>query len=111
MGPSEIPKKIKKEIRSLAAKAHEEELRRALLLLADKFDQWKAGSRTSFELVEDIHKFHNGEAREIYKRYDHPTEEIAVAMALANGILNQDSASTEVLNALKQAIAFYQERK
>lgn len=111
MGAMELPKKIKKEIRSLASKAHEEEMRRALILLADKFDQWKAGSRTSLELVEEIHKFHDGEALELYKRYDHPVEEMAVAMALTNGILKESSASPEVLEALKPAMAFYQERK
>jgi hypothetical protein len=111
MGTSELPKKIKKEIRNLAAKAHEKELRRALLILSEKFDQWRNGSLTSFDLTEEIHKFHNGEARELYKKYEYIGQELAVAMAIANGILTQDAVSPDILDALSREIEVCKERK
>jgi hypothetical protein len=111
MGSSELPKKIKKEIRNLAAKAHEEELRGALLVLSKKFDLWKNGSLTSFDLTEQIHKFHNGDARELYKRYESISQDLAVAMAIANGILPQNAVSPEIIDALSRQIEGCKELK
>jgi hypothetical protein len=108
---NELPKAIKKDIQNLAAKAHEEELRRALLILSEKFDQWRSGSLTSFELTEQIHKFHNGDARELFKRYEYIAQELAVAMAIANGILPQDSISPEIIDALSRQIEGFKELK
>ena len=39
----EVSKRVKRALRELAATAHEEELRRALLPLADALEAWKSG--------------------------------------------------------------------
>ena len=59
---TETSKGIKRLIREFAATAHEEELRRALLPLADAFKQWEREELDSFALQERIHKFHQGAA-------------------------------------------------
>jgi len=64
----DLPKPIKRMLREQAARAHEEELRRALLPLAAAFDRWRAGELDSFALSDLIHEFHDGESREIWKR-------------------------------------------
>jgi hypothetical protein len=40
-------KSVKREMRRLAAAAHEEELRRALLPVAAAFEEWRAGQAVS----------------------------------------------------------------
>lgn len=104
-------KKIKKEIRALALKAHEVELSQALQLVADKFDQWKSGAVPSFEMADIIHKFHDGTAREIFNRYSGPLEKMVVAMAIVNGILKEESVPPEVKETLEYEISFYKDRR
>ena len=110
MNDSKMSKQMRNEIHSLAIKAHEEELRRALFILSEKFDQWKIGSRTSIDLTEDIHTFHSRDARNIFNRYEPSFEEMSVAMAIATGILNSESIPTDVREVLKLEIENFKEK-
>ncbi|MBV8169038.1 MAG: hypothetical protein JO021_19745, partial [Alphaproteobacteria bacterium] len=47
-----IPKRIKRMLRECAGKAHDEELRRALLPLADAFKRWERNELQSYDLKE-----------------------------------------------------------
>ena len=98
-------KAIRHELRQLAGRAHEEELRRALLTLANHFDAWKAGELDSFDLSDQIHAFHNGASRVLYNRYTGGMHEVTVASALARGILTPDDISPETLVVLARQIA------
>ena len=69
MKESELPKAIKRAMRSLVGLAHEAELRRALEEAYRDFQEWKSGRIDSFELADRIHKFHDGPNRDIYLRY------------------------------------------
>jgi hypothetical protein len=93
----------------LAAAAHEEELRRALLPVAVAFEEWRAGRLGSGELTERIHEFHDGPARELYKTCNSGTLELAVAQAIVAGVLKRDAVPAEVLEHCKGAIEFLQE--
>ena len=66
----DFSKTTKKEIRRLAALAHERELEKALADLNLKFKQWEKEKLDSFELDSEIHKFHNKISREIFKKYN-----------------------------------------
>lgn len=92
---------LKRLLRENARRAYEEELRRALSLLADDFDGWRAGKLDSGELSARVHAFHQGPAREIWSRYhtDHP--EFAVAYAIRAGILAPEDVPPEVMQALR----------
>ena len=59
----DIPKRVKRLLREYASAAHEEELRRALLALAEAFKRWEHGDLDSGELSDLIHRFHQGPAR------------------------------------------------
>jgi hypothetical protein len=59
----EMPKRVKHALREVAMRAHEEELRRAIVPLAEAFEQWRAGKVSSGELVDLIHNFHQGPAK------------------------------------------------
>ncbi|HEX8905325.1 MAG TPA: hypothetical protein VF771_10810 [Longimicrobiaceae bacterium] len=97
-------------MRELAAKAHEEELRRALLPLADSFDAWRRGEVSSGDLSHLIHEFHDGAAREIWKSYNVGHLTNSVAYAIHTGVLSHCEVPVEVLETLRMALAFYQDQ-
>ena len=93
-----------------AMAAHEEELRRALVPLDAAFQRWRAGDVGSGELAELIHEFHDGPARELFKRYNYGQLDLAVAHAIVAGILDRSRLPGELVEALGRAIAFHEER-
>jgi len=108
----DYPKSTMKLIRQYARKAHEEELRRALEPLAGKFDEWRAGSVSSDELAEIIHKFHSGPSRELFKIHNAPAPlDLAVAYAITTGVLDEKKIDKAVLSHLEPAIRMYRERE
>ncbi len=90
-------KAVKRALRQLATLAHEEELRRALLPIAAAFGQWQAGQLGSGELTEIIHAFHQGRARELWKKYNSGPLEFAVAYAILSGVIERDQVPPDVL--------------
>ena len=99
-------KRTKRQIRELAAKTEELELRAALQVLADDFRRWEGGKIDSFELKDLIHRFDQGPARQIYLRYSTSDPSPGVAQAIANGMLDRATVPAEVLNTLEPLIAF-----
>jgi hypothetical protein len=104
----EPTKSLKRLVREYASRAHEEELRRALLELADAFDGWRAGKISNGELSDRIHRFHDGTAREIFKSYSHRLVEQPLARAIAEGVLDRSQVPGELLEYLAGAIEFYE---
>lgn len=77
-----------KHLRSLANRAYEAEISAALDDLLEKFHKWKANEITPWALSDEIHKFHNDTARELYKIYEMSrSPDLNVAYAVAKGIL------------------------
>ena len=105
----DIPKNIKRLLREQAAVAHEEELRRALALLATAFDQWKEDKVSSDTINDMIHEFHQGPHRDLYSRYNSKMLEPTVAYAIVTGILKKEKVPGELLAHLSQLIKFYEE--
>ena len=84
-------------MRSLVGIAHEIELRRALEKLYGNFEEWKSGGIDSFELSDQIHKFHDGPNRDIYLRYTIKLDRrILVQQALEEGTLQKAAVPKEV---------------
>jgi hypothetical protein len=106
----ETPKRIKRALREAGMAAHEEELRRALVPLDAAFERWRAGQVGSGELAEVIHEFHDGPARELFKKYNSGQLEFAVAHAIVSGVLDRSSLPTDLLETLRGPIAFYDEQ-
>jgi hypothetical protein len=107
----DAPKHVKRLLREHAAAAHEEELRRALIPVADAFKRWERGELGSGELSEIIHKFHQGPARELYSRYNDTYLHMAVAHAIATGILDRETLPADLLDHLAGALRFYEEER
>jgi hypothetical protein len=97
----------RKELRRLAGLAHERELSAALTALEARFDQWRAGTLDAHGLSDAIHQFHDQSARDLYVTYTRLTPEIAVAQAIARGIIRADEVPTTICDALQPVIAFY----
>lgn len=93
-------RRVNRMLREHAGLAYEEELRRALLPLADDFDRWRRGELASTELSERIHLFHDGAARKIWSTYHDGDPRLAVAGAIHLGILPRDQVPAELLEAL-----------
>ncbi len=104
----DAPKRTKRVLRELAARAREEELRRALAPLAEAFKRWERQELGGGELIELIHEFHQGPARDLSLRYNASRPEPAVAYAIAAGILDRTAVPAEVLDHLAGLIEFYE---
>jgi hypothetical protein len=97
MEKEELPRSIKKAMRSLAGLAHEAELGNALEDLNGDFQAWKSGGIDSFELSDRIHKFHDGPNREIYLRYTSGLDlRFLVRYALDEGLIQKAAVPKEV---------------
>ena len=106
-----VPRKINKALHEYAGVAYEAELRKELEALSAKFDEWKSNQIDSHELTEAIHRFHNGPARDLYKKYNNVPLDLVVAHAIVTGLLDRDKIPAEVLGYLGNAIAFYENEK
>ena len=93
---SDYPKHIKKKIHELKCEAYKRELARELTQLAAKFDEWKAGHMGAGELDNLIHQHHNGPSRELFKFYNYGNDDLAVAGAIAQGILTKEDIPADV---------------
>jgi len=56
-------KRLKRELRELAAVAHEREFVIQLAELENAFKDWRAGRLGPFELGEKVHRFHDEPSR------------------------------------------------
>jgi len=108
---ADIPKRVKRLLRECAAAAHEEELRRALLPIADAFKRWEQGELGSGDLSDLIHRFHQGPARDLYLRYNTAPLEATVAYAIAMGVLDRGTIPADVLNHVARRISFYESER
>ena len=108
---AETPKRIKRLLREYAATAYEEDLRRALVSVAEAFKRWERRELGSGELTEMIHRFHQGPARDLWVRYNTADLEMPVAFAITTGVLSRDAIPAELLDHLARAMRFYEEEQ
>jgi hypothetical protein len=107
----DTPKRIRRLLREQAALAYQEELRRALLPLAEAFRKWEQGQVTSGELSQLIHEYHQGPARDIFVRYDCLRFEMAVPQAIAEGLLDRTKVPQQFLDYFSSQIKFLEEEE
>lgn len=105
----DTPKRLKRLVREWAGIAHDRELGKALLDLRVHFDRWQTGSITAAELNDQVHRFHDGRSREIWKMFAMTRLEPAVAFAVAGGILRRDELPPELLQHIAGLIKFYEQ--
>ncbi len=103
---NEVPKRVSRALRELAETAYQEELRRALVPLAEAFEAWKSGKAQSDDILERIHAFHQGPARELSRKYERHLMKFGVAQAIVSGIIKRESVPPDVLEHLAGALDF-----
>ena len=103
----EYPKQIKRELRELAGQAYENELGRELGELAQHFDEWREGKIDTSSLTELVHRYHNGPARELWKKYNSGFVELLVAQAVVSRILQKEQVTKEAWPYVEETIEKY----
>ncbi len=103
--PPEMPQAAKRLLRQLATLAYERELGRELASLERGFQDWRQGRIDAFELTDRIHRFHNGQARELYSRYNVGNQRLAVASAILEGIIGEAEVPQALLPHPAPALA------
>lgn len=107
---SKFTKLERASLRQLASEAWDAELREALLGLYEDFGTWGDAGMSSFDLTDRIHEFHNGTARDLYKRYTGADPDFLVSRAIAHGVLGEDTVEAKLLSKLAEEIEFVRER-
>ena len=106
----EWTKSQRRLLRELSGKAYDRELARELGALETDFLRWRRGEIDVHKLSEQIHRFHNGPARQLYLDYTGTHLELSVGAALGRGVLTEEEATPEILEALKGLIELARER-
>jgi hypothetical protein len=91
-------------LRECANEAWESELHDALEGLFEDFSRWADDGYSSRELTERIHEFHDGISRELYKRYTGLPPSVAVARAIAVGVIDEAALSPSLQEKLADEI-------
>jgi hypothetical protein len=107
----EVSKALKKELRQHADRAWEAEMRAALGALAARFDEWRMGSLSSGDLDAAIHTYHDGIAREIWRRFSGNDRTMPLAHAVAVGLIDEHSLPPEVQEHIASMVAFFREQE
>ena len=107
----ELSKKLKAALKEHAGRAWEAEMRVVLEGLAAKFDQWKAGAISTADLSDAIHDYHNGAAREIWRRFATNDPKMPLAHAVASGVVSKESLPAEVVDHIASMVEFFSERE
>ena len=100
-----ITKSQSKHLRTLSETAHERELSQALGELHVRFQEWQEGNVSTWDLNQEIHEFHDGRSRDLYKFYVINNDPFfSVANALANEIIDIDEVPENCRAILKPKI-------
>ena len=104
----DVSEKDKGVLKRLRDEAYLRELNSALEALASSFDDWREERINGYQLSDTIHEFHNGAARKLSSIYHQLDERMAVASALARGVLNKDEVPEHLIVQLQIAIDFFE---
>lgn len=96
----DLSKSVRRSIRDMAKTAHDRELATELHSIDEAFSRWRSGHLGPHELNDAIHQFHDGASRRLWKLYTDTDPSIAVASAIARGILPQSEVPPNVAQEL-----------
>lgn len=103
-------KKQRRELRALQGLAWERELGEALRSLRTDFEIWDRGEIAAIELTDRIHKFHNGQARELFNMYSGNLDNWWIGHTVAKGVIDESELSDDLHDVLKDDIVRCRER-
>lgn len=94
-------------LRELANEAWDAELHEQLGDLFEEFCRWADNGCSSRDMVERLHMFHDGVARELNQRYTRLPAAVAVARAIAVGAIDESALPAGLLEKLEDEIAVH----
>ena len=104
MSTHTFTKAERREIRRLAGLAHARELSSAVADLQARVEEWRDGKIDVFALNEQIHMYHDGVSRDLYKRYSMGQAHWSVASAIARAVLKESEVLPALLESLRSVI-------
>lgn len=106
--PNRPSKALRKQLMEQVGRARKVELTAALGELAGQFDRWRAGELDVDDLDQAVHRYHNGTARLIWRRYEDADRdpELLVARAVVRGLIARESLSPEILAQIAPILDF-----
>lgn len=104
-----MAKSFRKIARQLVGQAYQREQEKALESLRREFFRWQSGEIDCWELTDLIHRFHDGESRDLYKIYEMGDIKIALARAVALGILGEDEVPADLREPMRPMIEFFRD--
>lgn len=105
---TKLTKAERAQLRSLVEEAWNQELTEKLTDLYEDFCRWGGDEISAFELTDRIHTFHDGAARELYKRYALCDSVAAVSSAIAAGIISKDDLDASLRKKLAREIELFE---
>ena len=71
----------------------------------EDFRKWRVGEIDEFELTENIHKYHNGPAKDLFGKYvGNPFIDNLTASALIDGLISSDEVPAELVEFLRPCV-------
>lgn len=105
----DMKKRERAMLKELAEQAWEAELEAELEELYEQFCRWADKGMSALELSGEIHKFHDGTARELYNRYAGMDVATAVSRAIGVGILSEAALDETLRLKLASQIEFFRQ--
>ncbi len=93
---AEPNKHIKRLAREWVGRAYKAALGHELSALQGAFTRWQAGELDAFELAEQIHRFHDGPNRELFKLYTSPLHDFLLVRAVLEGHVQEAELPEEL---------------
>ena len=103
----DISKKNRKALRHWATLAYDRELGSELAKLGAAIEAWRSGERSPRAVTEEIHQFHDGVARDLFRFYTRADPAGAVAQAIVAGIITEVELPSELLAPLEPLVQFH----
>lgn len=104
----EITKTARKALRRWANTAYDRELGAELANLGIAIETCRAGECSPQAVSEQIHQFHDGVARDLFRFYTRASPESAVVQAVVGGVIAEAELPPELLAVLAPSIQFHQ---
>jgi len=101
-----VAKSFRKIAKQLTGQAYQREQDQALESLHREFNRWKSGKIDCWDLTDLLHQFHNGVSRDLYKIYEMGDAKIALARAIALGILGEEEVPAALRESMQPSLDF-----
>lgn len=102
----DITKTERKALRRWASTAYDRELGAELAKLGTAIEAWRTGKSSPHAVSDEIHQFHDGVARDLFRFYTSASPESAVAQAIVSGVIAESELPPELLTILAPLIQF-----